>query len=277
MNPNFRNAARAALTKAKARMSAGSEDDIRYAALQLRMSLEALTYERAMAYAEDLGPDRMKTWQPRQLMNRMLEVDPVADRAVTLSVGKEPSLGERPESMRLLGTDNVLKLDTLKENYDALGSYLHTPTLRQIERGRVPDMARLMVRCETIIEAVELVLSSEVWGTSIAKRGTIECEGCRLPLTRRIPTGLESREVQCWECDASYTMRLVSEGRVAFDPHRVGVACVSPACEASMELWEREIQCGIQWDCQACGTKQRLDLFVTAEIEENQSKTSGRR
>ena len=150
MKPNFRHMARLALKKYDAKIITHHDDDLRDAALQLRMAMEALTYERAMTYSDELGPDQMKTWQPKRLMERMLEVDPQADEAATLSFGVEPSYGEAPEKMTLLGRDNVLKLTTLKKHYDALGSYLHTPTLSQLEKNKSHDMTKLRKRCEII-------------------------------------------------------------------------------------------------------------------------------
>ena len=101
----------------------------------------------------------------------------------------------------------------------------------------------------------KLVLSSEVWGAGITRRGTIDCLGCGVALTRRLPHGIDSREVECWECNARYTMRLTSEHQVEFSPHQVCIPCISSGCEASDKLWESEMQSGRKWDCQACGTK----------------------
>ena len=258
--------ARAALKAAKAKLSTNVEDDVLDAALRLRMAMEALTYERAMVYAEDLGPDQMKIWQPKQLMNRMLEVDPQADQDATFSVGLEPSYGETPEIMTLLGTDKVLKLSTLKEQYDALGSFLHTPTLGQLEKNKVHDMTKLRVRCDKIIEAVEIVLSSHVWSTAITNTGAIACDRCGYTVRRRILTGIDSRDVECWECKARYTMTQTKKGQVEFKPLQVGISCASLDCQETTFLWKNDFRSGTEWDCHSCGTRQRLALGVTTEI-----------
>ena len=101
MKPDFRYMARSALAKAKEELSEASEDDLRYAALQLRMAMEALTYDQAMMYAEDLGREQMETWQPKQLMDRILEVAPQAGQSVTVSVGVEPSYCAEPDTMAM--------------------------------------------------------------------------------------------------------------------------------------------------------------------------------
>ena len=263
MRPNFRHMARTALRKAKAKLSANNDDDLLYAALQLRMAMEALTYDRAVIYAEDLGPEQMKIWQPKQLLDLILEVDPRAGQAGTLSYGIEPSLGARPETMTTLGTDNVLSLATLKKHYAALGSYLHTPTLDQLEKEKPHDMSKLRCRCKTIVDAIEVVLSSEVWGVAIMRRGTIDCMRCGEKLRRRISENVKSRKVYCWKCGACYTMRLTRQQRVAFDPCQKEIPCVLEGCTASSYLWENDFQIGAQWDCHACGKSQHLALSVS--------------
>ena len=112
---------------------------LQVAALQIRMVMEALTYERATRYAEELGPVVMNTWISRRLTGRILEIDPYADTTKTHRVGIEPSYGEGPDCMTDLGTDHAMSMATLHQHYDALGSSLHPPTIDQLERGKHTD------------------------------------------------------------------------------------------------------------------------------------------
>ena len=262
MKPNFRAMARKAVDAAKAKLGTNCESDVVDAALRLRMSMEALTYERATAYVEDLGPEQMKTWQPKQLMDRILEVDPHADQDRTLSIGAEPSYGEKPEQWNLLGTDNVLKLSTLRDHYNALGSYLHTPTLRQIEEQKPHNIAKLRNRCKKIIEAIDVVLSSKVWSATFSNFGAIDCRQCGEKLRRRIPLSIDCRQVECWNCNASYWMRRLGKRQVEFEAQQISISCVSRSCEETNELWKNDLQCGTTWDCGSCGKRQELTWCV---------------
>ena len=264
MKPNFRNEARKALDKAKLKMGTGDEDDLIDAALRLRMAMEALIYERAAIYADELGPEQMKTWQPKQLMDRMLEVDPQADQSATLYVGIEPSYGETPEKMTLLGTDHVLKLATLKKHYDALGSYLHTPTIAQLENNKPHNMQKLRARCEDIVAAIEQVLSSRVWGTAMSNNATIKCVVCETEIKRRLSRNVEGRKIECWKCMATYNMSNTSDGKVRFEPRQWAVPCVAKNCETKNYVWEKEVSRGMKWECLECGTPQKLEYCVVA-------------
>ena len=262
MKPNFRRRAREALEKAKLKMVTGDEDDLIDAALRLRMAMEALIYERAATYGDELGPEQMKTWQPKQLMDRMLEVDPQADQSVTLSYGIEPSYGETPEKMTSLGTEHVLTLATLKKHYDALGSYLHTPTIAQLENNKPHNMQKLRARCGDIVAAIEQVLSSRVWGTTLSNYGRIECDNCKTVIKRRLPPNVECRNIECWECMATYNMSHTSDGKVYFEPLQFAIPCVAKNCETDNYIWEKEVMPGLKWECHKCGIPQKLAYGV---------------
>jgi hypothetical protein len=259
---NYRSTARTHCEIAKALLSRGSDDDVLLATLKLRMALESITYDRSKGFAEDLGPEAMKTWQPKKLMERMLEVDPQADSDATLSFGEETSPGETPKTLQLLGTDHVLNLRTLKRHYDALGSYLHTPTLAQIEQGKSHDYGKLGRRCAQIVEALEIALNSKVWNPTLAIRGEFECSECGSDIRRRLPKDETERVVQCWSCVASYTMTEVDDQKVRFEPRQVHVACPQKDCGGESYIWERNVEIGKSWRCHDCGSQLKFALGV---------------
>lgn len=262
MANDFRNLARAHLKNAKDLLATGDDDDCELATLKLRKAMEALTYERSEGYADDLGPEKMKTWQPKKLMERMLEVDPHADKDATIAFGIEPSYGEKPEVMQSMGTDYVLDMKTLKKHYDALGAYLHTPTLAQLEQGKSHDFNKLRKRCDEIVAAVDKVLSSRIWNSTMANRGEIECNECDTIIRRRLDKNGEEKVVECWDCVATYNMKDLGDGEVRFEPRQIEVPCPNKECETSIHIWEKEFKKGTWWTCRVCETQQQLSLFV---------------
>ena len=73
MASSFREQARVALERANAEIESTIDVRLRYAALELRICIEAVTYDRAQGYAELLAPDVYKTWQPQKLMEALIE------------------------------------------------------------------------------------------------------------------------------------------------------------------------------------------------------------
>jgi hypothetical protein len=231
--PDFRHSARTALERARAELASNEPYRFRYAALELRDAMEALTYDRAMAYKNDIPPEEYYTWQPRKLMMVLLGVDPDIGKSSTLAIGIEDEYGKPvpPEQMLTLGTDHVLGLADLKTHYDALGSYLHMPSLSQIQAGKIADLGKLRERCEAVAHAIEKVLSSKVWNNTLGNIATLErCmnEDCGKPLHRRMPFGQEAIEARCFECNAEYTVASQNNHEVRWIPKMSEVRCASP-------------------------------------------------
>ncbi|NUB43171.1 hypothetical protein GEU84_002145 [Fertoebacter nigrum] len=259
---NYKTLARKHLGAVKALIESSAEQDLLLACLNLRMCMEAVTYERSKTYIEDLGPEKlMKTWQPKNLMKRMLEVDPHADQTSTFSYGVEPSIGQEPEKIQFLGTDRVLDLATLNEHYDALGSFLHLPTIKQLEKGRGHDEAKVRARCMQIYEALEPVVNSS-FNASFSVTGQIECMKCGQNIRRRMGLEGHPRRIECWVCGATYDMTKANKTQVHFEPRQLEVVCPDKSCETPSWLWENEVRQGTSWQCEGCGSQIELKLMI---------------
>ncbi|MBI1493329.1 hypothetical protein [Halocynthiibacter styelae] len=266
---DYRNTARSLCNSAKCLISSEEDDNLLFAALKLRMALESITYDRSKKYSDELGPEVMKTWQPKKLMERMLEVNPHVDQDTTLSCGEEPYPGGTPEVMRMLGTDRVLNLKTLKKHYDALGSYLHTPTIHQLEAGKEHDYKKLRKRCNEIVSALEDALSSPVWNARFSLQGNYECAECGNKIKRSLPTEMQKRIVYCWNCSASYTMARVDAKKVTFEPRQHQIECPIEDCDEISLIWEKDLKLNEHWQCNGCHSELTIALGVsTAKTSE---------
>ena len=94
----YRGAASNALVRAKAELASTDAHRIRYAALELRFAMEALTYDRALAYEEEIPPSEYNTWQPRKVMSLLLEINPTADKDSSVTIGLEETFGVPPDT-----------------------------------------------------------------------------------------------------------------------------------------------------------------------------------
>ena len=136
---DYRHEAQLALDRAKENIKKNDIHALRYAALELRMALEALIYQKAKNYKEELPEKDMDTWQPRQLLIKLIEIDPDADKGASVAVGIEEEYGQPAKEMNFIGSEKVLILAEIKKYYDRLGSYLHTPTIKQIKNNKTPS------------------------------------------------------------------------------------------------------------------------------------------
>lgn len=265
---NYRNDARKHLGQANAEMHGGSERRLRYAALELRMAMESLTYDRALAYKDEFPPDEYATWQPRKVMLVLLEIDPAADQNSALAAGVEVEPSAHPPVMKSLGSEMVLNMATLRKHYDALGSYLHVPTIQQTKDGKQHDFTKLRERCEQIAAYLAQVLSSKVFNVTLGEFSSIECVECGTRIRKRMPPGQQRLHVECFECIASYAILDNGDGKVEWKPLQQEVSCAKAGCAGGSVIWQREMQPGKYWRCRDCEGTNELTLGVRYEAPE---------
>lgn len=80
----------ACLNRATNQLSNNDDASDRYACLELRQCLEALTYKKLSAYANRVPQELFQTWQPAQVIELLSKLEPnsISDRAFTIY--KEP-------------------------------------------------------------------------------------------------------------------------------------------------------------------------------------------
>lgn len=71
----------------------GRKDDavLRYVALELRRCIEAVVYEKLVAYGDLIPADAARTWQPPQAFKALLAVEPGADKDAVIAIGPQRS------------------------------------------------------------------------------------------------------------------------------------------------------------------------------------------
>lgn len=263
-NLNFRLEARQALDRALSQLATEDATHLKYAALELRLAMEALTYDRARAYAAEIPPSSYDTWQPKKLMLLLLDIDPNAGRDSMLSVGVETEYGVQPAVMKPMGQEKVLSLATLKKHYDALGSYLHMPTIKQLDADSSPDKDKLTKRCKEIAEFIAGVLASPVFNITLGGFAEITCE-CGATIRKRLLHGTATLEAQCFACPASYFLEETVAGQVLWKPNQQKLRCQLAGCDTPIIAWQREIEPGRNWTCPKCASKNLICVGLVLE------------
>jgi len=263
---NYRNEARQQLKRAEAELAANDDHRLRYAALELRFAMEALTYERASAYISELPPEEYGTWQPRRLMAVLLDIDPNADKDSTISVGREKTFGVQARVMSVLGTEKVFNMLQLRTHYDAIGSFLHVPTIKQISGGGA-KLKNLRHRCEEVARYIDEVLASKVWNPTFGTFAERECEECGGKIRKRLPHGDEKLQVECHNCKVTYTVVRDGSGLTAWKLDLVDILCGNADCEHIVHILQREVKPGSTWTCPSCKGRNKIVLAVNCALE----------
>jgi hypothetical protein len=259
---SYRNDARKALERAKAELAGNDDQRLKYAALELRMAMESITYDRALAYKEEFPEKEYDTWQPKKVMAVLLEIDANADKDSSLAIGKEPAAGVPAPVMHSLGTEKVLNMATIKEHYDALGSYLHVQTVKQLKKGVKVDFAKVRQRCETIAGYLTEILASPVWNSTFGNFASFDCGECGAHVRRRLRFDGADTVAEC-ECGAKYDVKDVGDGTVQSHLQQTEVHCPNKECGEVAWVPRHLVKPGLWWKCVGCGSDVHIHLGVS--------------
>jgi len=229
--------------------------------------MEAITYDRALAYKDEFPPDEYMTWQPKKVLSVLLEIDSNADQDSSLAIGIEEEYGNTSKHMNSLGSETVLNMRTIKKHYDALGSFLHTPSMKKMRSGEKLNYEKIRKRCVDIYEYLELVLSSPVFNITIGNFAIHECVECGFKIRKRLPMNSASVVANCFNCRASYTIEDIGENQVKWSPHQHVVGCANAECDQTIAMWKHEMEPGAYWVCEGCGGENHFSLCVRHNSE----------
>jgi hypothetical protein len=259
----FRQRARDAVKLAKLNLKKG-DAALRYAALELRLALEALCYERAALLGEELPPEAYRTWQPKKLLQQLLDLEPMIDKSRTISFGKEETPGVAASKMNLLGTETVLSMKNLKGFYESLGSFVHAPTLKQLEQSGDVNFDRCRAKCNELIAVIDKVLESKVFNSNFGVFSSINCmnDECKQILRRRLPPNKSEIVTSCFDCGLGYKISTKDDSQHIWSPLLESIACPSEGCDVVLKVMPKELGPGKHLNCSGCKKVFFLDLAL---------------
>ena len=141
---DFRQLAREHHDQAKNLLANENEYNLRYACLELRMCIEALTYEMLDVHLSEVSNRIMSQWQPKRVIDEILRVSPDADATRQIFLG--PSDGSTPsseEGWQFMGEDRRLTAKWINKAYHALGNFIHLPTIAQLQDKKAHNVENM--------------------------------------------------------------------------------------------------------------------------------------
>jgi len=260
VNINFRHEARCCLDRARSLLAHADESSIRYVCLELRFAIEYLVYQNLQAYLEEVDNAALQKWTPKQVINEMLEIDPLADKSAGIACGIEEVYGMGSKDMRFIGEDRRFSVKWANSNHNALGNFLHAPTLFQINSGNVPTLEKMTVKIQEIVGVIEKILSSPVFNVNFGQFYSFKCD-CGRNIKRRIGSFKLEDGIKCPSCGAVWD--IVSEDEtvdhVKFLERRIIYRCF--ACGLENTIGVNKIREGERLICQ-CGAESIVVLAL---------------
>lgn len=270
----YRARARQHADKARVILANPTDDDVSYAALELRKAIEAIAYERMLSYRNDISDEKLKTWQPPKVLDVVAAIDPGTRYKVLISAELVDGSGEYTP----LFAEIPLSNKTVRKHYHALGRYLHMPTIKQIEDGNDHNLSSVRQLCETVLTSIQDVINVENWVISNNRPIDFDCMrgGCNSKIPRNAASlstpdadhPSEALKVECFECEATYSLSSNGES-FSIDPEMSRVKCEHLNCERELQIWHADARRALRENkqsiviCEGCGGSSQVVLGLS--------------
>jgi len=233
--------------KAETLIADPSADTMRYASLQLRMGIEYLFYELIPLYQEELPDDITTTkWQPREIIDALLECDPYADKDGRVAIGSPVTDGQSitPTIVKDVKAPNKR---ILKQHYHRLGSYLHAPvSLVQ------PDIGKWLADLGKTIDCLKEYKDNQVL-INIRPLVEIPCD-CGRTIKRNRKGVDATGEMQCPspDCRAVFDVSL-DKNNTRYTLRQASYHC--PYCRTQNFVPVHRLSDGVPINCVMCNCR----------------------
>jgi DNA-directed RNA polymerase subunit RPC12/RpoP len=245
------------LNKAKKLISKDDDDSVRYGCLELRFAIEYLCYAHLYGYLDELPKEVAKKWTPKQVIREMLSIDPHADQSSIITIGED--VPDQEQSTKFSGTNNVLKLSWANRNHNALSSFLHAPTIYQMESGVLSNIDTMKSKASSVITEVERILSSSIIHFNFGNFHNFECQYCGKKIKRRDGSFNEEAGIVCPSCSAIHDVQKQEDGKTTVRMRQTSFEC--QYCGGKVPVGAHLLKEGTSLLCE-CGQGFRVVLGV---------------
>lgn len=242
------------MARAQALLAEPTSGNLRYAALELRLCIEALTYEKLRTFSNMVPEDVLRTWQPPQAVKALLEFEPRADRTFVLYAGREEEYGKPAKEMKYVGTHSSLRLGWLRKHYNKLGSLLHAPAAGD---PKPQDVTTLKEYLAEVIADLQEPLQSTIFGGTFREVFNFTCSACEKPVIANVETVLEKKKAVCLnpQCRAEHFAEVNGAGQATFLLMVTLFECAMEDCDGVAPIQNRKLDVGVEFACPKCGLK----------------------
>lgn len=246
----------------------GTPESLTFAALQCRLAIELVCYERLRNAHDYISADDLRRWQPSHVINQLIEeVDPHVASSLTLSVSKEPVPPDGPEPTQgtyeaqefvEIGQQVGFDAKKLGKLWNGLGSFLHVrmPRSREDQIDFFSNAADLRRKVEEALALLREMETGTLISSGFGERVTFPCD-CGAKNARRAGLLKEGQVVSCLnsDCDERWTVH-IHEGEHQFHRRQMAVTCTDCGTEGFfperqlLALRRNEV---VQFACRECG------------------------
>lgn len=229
-------------------MTAGDEASLRYAALEIRMAIELMFYKLLPSYKEELPDELLKHWQPKKIIDALIECDPYIEHDYTMTMAAERPDGSHGPALHV-GRYKAVNRKLLRQYYHKIGSYLHAPMTETR-----PDLPKMHSFLNSAATRVEEYCRETTLISNFGIFHTVSCV-CGRKIKRNAHALKSKSYIVCPDesCGAVFDLIEDSENGAIWKIRETEYIC--PNCKTSNFLGSHLIESGVTFTCVECGQK----------------------
>jgi DNA-directed RNA polymerase subunit RPC12/RpoP len=243
------------LERAQNILSSGDDNVLRYACLELRFCIEAITYEKLNAYSNYVPSKVFEKWQPNHALKMLLQFEPDADENFSLYVSPESEPGKPTGNWINLGEHRTFRLGWLTKSYNRLGSYLHLRQKSVLPSEKNEELNAMRSALQEIASELGSIVNCDLIAPTLSLRIQFKCQVCdQLSLTN-VDVLRQTGHAICINphCGAEYHAVEDANGSWKFKLLAIEFKCLN--CGQSNWLENRRVDIGTKFKCRSCGDR----------------------
>lgn len=215
-----------------------SEQSLTYAALEARLALEKVCYDRLRQRHDYISHDQLRRWQPGAIINTLMtEVDEHIGQTLTLSMSTkpvDPDFGPEDYDYVELGTEIGFDPKRIASLWNALSKLALHVRLPEHRHDHIPaygDPQAIRAKVEQVVTELRRIAKGTMTFSGMGNEVSFVC-GCGEKNRRRAGLLRDGQVVHCFnpECKSSFVVRREGD-EFTFESQTVDVNCEQ--CQAT--------------------------------------------
>ena len=216
-----------------------SKEKYVYAALECRLTIEHLCYERFKLLNPYLGDSDLKNWTPASVVRQVSEeIDNKITQEIKLGFSLQtPNVEGQPtaadfEALEFIevGEQSELELKKLHKLWQALSNlalHLPVPTISHGELAIYGNSEKIEKKVLECVEYFKSIKGNLIIGGLIGEVHSFNCLICGMEIRRPLETLTEPSHVHCInpKCAESYLLALDEDGDMSFTRQTIDFDC----------------------------------------------------
>ncbi len=164
------------IEKIRDHLDTGDAPSLTYAALEARLALERVCYERLRIAHKYISADDLRTWKPQYVVQTVMEmVSPKIVDEWTLQIGSQPI--NDPTDYITLGTQKGFDPKYINSLWHAMSSFLHCepPRNENDPIGHYRPESKIKQKIMEALNELDRIAQGTIMGTTIFSQITFDC------------------------------------------------------------------------------------------------------